>query len=298
MPSEALKMSRSRYVRTGLTIAWPDAVRDHWFVLGAVALFALPSLIWLMAGEWSLEQGAAGPIILASGGWLLVREARTICTMPGHITWAMAGMLPAALGYVFAYVVGMLWLSWLSTYIALIIVLYSYIGGRALMRLWFPLTYLLFLVPPPYMLIAPITQSRKLWLSVTSVDLLSALGFEAAYNGTTLYIDQYELLIADACAGMNSLISLLAIGLFYVYVLYRADWRYAILLAMLTLPVAMIANLARILLLLLATHYLGITRVEGVLHETAGLFMFLVALGCLIGLDTALGPLRRRLAQS
>ncbi|MDD1453124.1 exosortase [Sphingomonas sp. H160509] len=257
-----------------------------------------PSLIWLMAGEWSLEQGAAGPIIPASGGWLLVREARTICTMPGHITWAMAGMLPAALGYVFAYVAGMLWLSWLSTYIALIIVLYSYIGGRALMRLWFPLTYLLFLVPPPYMLIASITQSRKLWLSVTSVDLLSALGFEAAYNGTTLYIDQYELLIADACAGMNSLISLLAIGLFYVYVLYRADWRYAILLAMLTLPVAMIANLARILLLLLATHYLGITRVEGVLHETAGLFMFLVALGCLIGLDTALGPLRRRLAQS
>lgn len=291
-------MGQSRYVRTGLTMAWPGAVHDHWFVLGAVALFALPSLIWLMAGEWSLEQGAAGPIILASGGWLLVREARMIRSMPGHIRWAMAGLVPAVLGYIFAYVVGMLWLSWLSTYVALVIVLYTYIGGRALMRLWFPLTYLLFLVPPPYTLIAPITQSRKLWLSVTSVDLLSALGFEAAYNGTTLYIDQYELLIADACAGMNSLISLLAIGLFYVYVLYRADWRYAILLAILTLPIAMIANLARILLLLLATHYLGIARVEGVLHETAGLFMFLVALGCLIGLDTALAPLRRRLARS
>lgn len=291
-------MDRSQYVRTGRTIARLGLVRDHWFVLGAVALFALPSLIWLMAGEWSLEQGAAGPIILASGGWLLVREARTIRNMPGRITWAMAGLVPAVLGYVFAYVVGMLWLAWLSTYVALMVVLYTYIGGQALIRLWFPLTYLLFLVPPPYTLIAPVTQSRKLWLSVTSVDLLSALGFEAAYNGTTLYIDQYELLIADACAGMNSLISLLAVGLFYVYVLYRADWRYAILLAILTLPIAMIANLARILLLLLATHYLGIARVEGVLHETAGLFMFLVALGCLIGMDTVLGPLRRRLGQS
>lgn len=279
--------------RRGLAL-W---TQQQWVIVGAAVFFAVPPLIRLMRDEWSLEQGAAGPMILASGLWLLVREAHGVKAGRGRAGAALGLMIPALLAYVFARIVGMLWLEWLATYAALVVLLYAYIGRHALARLWFPLIYMLFLVPPPYALIAPITHSRKLWLSVTSVDLLSALGFEAAYNGTTLYIDQYELLIANACAGMNSLISLLAIGLFYVYVLHRADWRYATVLAVLTLPIAMIANLARILLLMLATHYLGTARTDGVLHETAGLFMFVVALGCLIGLDGALSPLRRWLTR-
>lgn len=278
---------------------WQRWVHRHGLILTAVALFAVPSFVRLVRDEWTGEQGAVGPVILASGLWLFFRESRNLVPMRGRAPlafWCVAPILPA---YVFARVVSMLWLEWLCTYLVLLAVLYAYIGGRMLARLWFPLVYLLFLVPPPYFLIASITHSRKLWLSVTSVDILSALGFEAAYNGTTLYIDQYELLIADACAGMNSLISLLAIGLFYVYVLHRADWRYAAILALLTVPIAMVANLARILLLMLGTHYGGASAAAagGVLHESAGLVMFLVALACLIGLDVTLAPLRRLLVR-
>ncbi|HEX8485486.1 archaeosortase/exosortase family protein [Sphingomonas sp.] len=292
----------SGVVAAGSWRNWPNGgswLCRHWFILSAAVLFAVPPFLRLARDEWTGEQGAVGPVILASGLWLMLREARGLVAEPGRTAvalWCAALLLPV---FVFARVVGMLWLEWLSTYLVLVTLLYAFIGGRALARLWFPVVYLLFLVPPPYFLIAPITHSRKLWLSVTSVDLLSAIGFEAAYNGTTLYIDQYELLIADACAGMNSLISLLAIGLFYVYVLHRADWRYAAILALLTVPIAMVANLARILLLMLGTHYGGAATVAAgsILHESAGLVMFLVALGCLIGLDLMLAPLRGWLAR-
>jgi exosortase/archaeosortase family protein len=110
-----------------------------------------------------------------------------------------------------------------------------------------------------------------------------------------LYIDQYELTIAAACAGMNSQFTLVAVGLLYVYVVRRAEWRYALLLAMLSIPIAIIANLARILLLMLGMHYLGADAVapDSVLHESAGLFMFLVSLLGLIGLDLLLTSIRR-----
>ena len=293
----ASHLAPSGSVRFPGAVAW---LSRYWLIAGAVLLFAGPGLLDLMRREWSSEQGASGPIILASGLWLLARESRTLwpVTAPRPaVPLLLALLMPLLLAYVFATIVNMLWLEWLCVYLALVIVLFAYVGGAVMRRLWFPLVYLLFLIPPPYVLIAPITNSRKLWLSITSIDILSALGFEAAYNGTTLYIDQYELRIADACAGMNSLISLLAIGLFYVYVLHRADWRYATLLALLALPIAMFANLARILLLLLAAHYLGVEAAEGALHETAGLFMFLVALGCLILTDAILSPLRRALGR-
>lgn len=264
-------------------------------MLAAVLLFTLPSLLSLATREWPTEQGTAGPIILVSGLWLLIREMRETSALQQEGTSpALAAFLliPTLSFYLFGIAVGMSWLAWLSTYAALVIVLGSCVGARRLVRLWFPLAYLLFLVPPSYTLIAAITHSRKMWLSVASVDLLSALGYEVANSGTALYIDQYELLIADACAGMNSLLSLLAIGLFYIYVLHRADWRYALLLAAITFPVAMVANLTRILLILLTAHYVNAQAALGLVHDMAGLVMFLVALSCLIGIDLLLTPLR------
>ena len=269
-----------------------------WLLIAAAAAFALPSLARLADAEWSQEQGAVGPIILASGAWLLWREAHA----PPPITptpacgWRVAALLAPVLGgYLLARVTGTLGAEWLAAYATLVVLLYAYVGGLALARLWFPLVYLLFLVPPPYSVLGPLVQSRKLWLSTVSVDLLSRAGLDVASSGTAIYVDQYELLIANACAGMNSLISLLAILLFYAYVVHRSDWRYAALLVVLTLPVATLANLARIMLLILVTHGFGIAVAEGILHMAAGLFMFVVALVLLLAADAVLRPAWRRL---
>ncbi len=293
----------TNYQFPGARLAIPPAVsrgvRNFWFLAVAVLVFAGPGLLGLANQVWTTEQGSQGPIILATGLWLLVREIREVRARPerGNDVVAGATLFGAALAYVFGHVAGMLWLEWFASYVALVAIFYAYAGRRMTRLLWFPLLYLAMLTPLPYSVITPATRALKLWISAAAVDVLSVLGFQVANSGTTLYIDQYELLVAAACSGMNSIMSLLAIGLFYIFLRHRADWRYAIVLALLVLPVAILANLIRVVILLLITHYLGDAAAQGLLHEAAGMVMFFVALLTLIAIDGLLSPVRRQLAR-
>ena len=84
-----------------------------------------------------------------------------------------------------------------------------------------------------------ITQPLKLLVSDITTWLLSAAGYPITQVGVTIYIAQYQLLVEDACAGLNSLISLTAVGLFYIYLMHNASWRYSALLLALLLPIAL-----------------------------------------------------------
>ncbi len=123
------------------------------------------------------------------------------------------------------------------------------------------------------------------------VNALYHLGMPIAQAGVTIQIGQYELLVADACSGLNSLISLSAISLFYVYLRHHAHPRYALVLVLAVLPIALLANMVRILFLVLLTYFAGEAIAQGFLHDFAGLTMFLVALIAIFSLDYLLGKL-------
>ncbi|MFC3441134.1 exosortase [Sphingobium rhizovicinum] len=269
--------------------------RTHAPILIGIAIFALPALIIVHNQSWSTSQGAHGPIVLLSGLWLLAREWRVAPpARPGNLGWAVAALSLSLMLYIFGMIIGIAWLIWMGGGISLILILYALTGGERVRALWFPLLYLLCAVAPPARLTAPLTDFLTGWLSGLSVDLLWMAGYDVARSGVDLYIDQYELRMADACAGLNSLFSLFAIGMFYIYLRHRADWRYAVLLALIVPPIAIIANLARVLILLLITHYMGDAVAQGFVHETTGMLMFLVALAVLIGVDAAMTPIRKR----
>ena len=270
----------------------PALLRRHWFLAVAGIAFATPGLIALSQQIWSTEQGAHGPIILTTGLWLLCRESAGIQPRAGSVAITVAALAVGLSGFLFANVAGVLWLQWASTYLVLLGVLYAYIGGAAIRLLWFPLFYLAFLIPPPFGVMVTVTGNLRLLISAGAVDILSLAGLQVASSGVSLYVDQYELLVAAACSGMNSIVSLLAIGLFYIYLRHRANWRYAALLGLLVIPIAILANLARVIILILITHFAGLDAAEGMLHEAAGMVMFFVALVTLIAADSGLAPLR------
>ncbi|RZK43827.1 MAG: exosortase/archaeosortase family protein [Hymenobacter sp.] len=103
-----------------------------------------------------------------------------------------------------------------------------------------------------------------------------------------------QLLVATACSGLNSLIGIGAISLFYVYLRHGSEPRYAFALTLLLLPIALLTNLFRIVALVLATHWFGVGVVEGFIHEAAGLGTFALALVLLLAFDTALFPVFAR----
>src|SRR3546814_17279967 len=82
----------------------------------------------------------------------------------------------------------------------------------------------------------------KTAISNVATWLLSGMGYPIVRSGVSIYISQYQLLVEDACSGLQSLFSLLALGLFYVYLMHKSEWRYALLLALFIIPEAVFAT--------------------------------------------------------
>ena len=278
---------------------WP---LSHWLLspvllVGAVALIG-PVMANVARDSWGSDQGAHGPLVLAIGLWLLGREwgATRHLVRPGSAPVAIVLFALLVPLYVFGRVTSTVEIEGASMYALLLAAGFALCGAAAMGRVWFPLFFLLFAFPPPDTLFALITQPLKIAVSGRAVSLLALLGYPVAGSGVAIQIGQYDMLVAAACAGMNSLISLTALGLFYAYIRHSANWRYMLLLVAFILPVAVVANLVRVLLLLLITYHFGEAAGQGFFHEAAGLTMFLTALLGIFLVDKLAAPLRRRFA--
>lgn len=273
---------------------------DVWLSASFLVL-AWPVLHALWVGAWSTAQGAQGPIVLVSGLWLLAQSPDTPEVGPASASpasdsprfvgvAALSAMLLMA--YVFSLTTGFATLAWAMLIGLAATLLYLVAGWHAVATRWFALVYLLFAAPVPTRLLAPLADFLATLLSAVSVEILWFAGIDASHSGLDLFVDQYELRMADACAGLNSLTSLFAIGMFYIYVRHRGHWPYALALCLIVPPIAVLANLLRIVSLLLVTHFWGDGVAQGLLHTGAGLFMFVIAVLALLTIDTGFARLR------
>lgn len=276
------------------------AARRWHFIVLAIGFLAVivPTMIGIARVSWSTDEGAHGPIVLAIAIWLLVRSwpAMIADSMPGRIDLGGSTLGLSLLTYIVARVVGSITIESLALYLAILSTLYLIVGWRGMGRGWFAIAYLIFVLPPPGRVVAAATQPLRLGLSERAVDLLALLNYPVGRAGLTIYVGQYELLVKAACAGLNSMISLSAIGLFYIYARHTANWRYCSLMMICIIGMAILANFARIVTLILITYYLGARAAEGFLHQTAGLLMFTIAIGGIILIDRLARPVRERLA--
>lgn len=255
-----------------------------------IAAMAAPTFLSLAREAWGTEAGAHGPIVLATALWLfwrswpdMVRETRPGGDLPAAALFA--AMLPL---YVFGRAYGFLFLEAGALFGALCALFLMHFGWAAMRAHWFLFVYAAFLIPPPGWAVDAVTQPLKALVSAASTELMQMAGIPVYREGVTLYVAQYQLLVEDACAGMNSLVGLVSISLFYIYVLRGAGWRYSLLLVCLIVPVAVLANIIRIMLLVLLTWFAGDAVAQGVLHNSAGFLVFVLALVLIIGLDALL----------
>lgn len=271
--------------------------QSHWLLYVGLATMIVPTMIDVARESWSTEQGAHGPIVLATGIWLVatLRKQVTPLIRPGNILLTLAVLIPSLILYIVARITTTLELEGFALYCAMVAVFYGTCGERVVRTMWFPTIYFAFLFPPPDSLVATITQPLKLGISRAAVALLGSFGMAIARKGVIIQVDQYDILVAAACAGLNSIISLSAIGLFYIYMRHNANWRYALLLMLAIVPVALLANFIRVLLLILITYFFGDAYAQGFLHGFAGMVMFVVALLGIFGIDMLASPLRIRL---
>jgi exosortase B len=161
-------------------------------------------------------------------------------------------------------------------------------GPRQLRAGLFPLFFMIFLVPLPGAMVASVTQPLKLAVSSVATTILFDIGYPIARTGVILQIGQYQLLVADACAGLHTLFSLEAMGLLYLNVVRHTSILRNVALAILIVPISFLANVTRVMVLALITYHFGDEAGQGFLHGFAGMVLFLTALMFIIMTDSAL----------
>ena len=133
-----------------------------------------------------------------------------------------------------------------------------------------------------------ITQPLKLAVSSVATTVLFSAGYPIARSGVILQIGQYQLLVADACAGLHTLFSLEAMGLLYLNVVRHTSLLRNVALAILIVPISFTANVIRVMVLALITYYFGDEAGQGFLHGFAGMVLFMTALMFIIATDSGL----------
>lgn len=155
-----------------------------------------------------------------------------------------------------------------------------YLGGwRMLSRLWFPVAFLWFMVPLPDVTINDINFPLKLFAASLSTSIVNATGVDAYVRGSDIVLSGgTTLTVEDACSGLRSLISLLAFATLFTYACkLRGYKRLALFLS--AIPVAVAANIVRIVVLTLVAHSWGVKLATpgGWVHDTMGFAVFVIA---------------------
>lgn len=277
--------------------ALPAPAHAHWWVL-AVGLAGLyiPSLWDLGQGLWSSPEQGHGPIVLAVALWLIYRQwpalmATQAHTRPSAWGWPLlaVGLVGYALGRsqdILIFEVGSA--IWLLAALALL-----FVGPRGLRLLAFPLFFMLFMIPLPGPLVDAVTMPMKMAVSAVADMVLHAAGYPIARTGVILQVGPYQLLVADACAGLHTLFSLEALGLLYLNLVRRDSLFRNVALALLIVPISFTANVIRVMVLALITFHWGDEAGQGFLHGFAGIVLFVSALLLIMAVDAGLHAIER-----
>ena len=265
---------------------------------GLLALY-VPTFYDLASTLWQEDDHAHGPIILAVIVWLVWRERAALLAAPARNA-RTAGFALLVLGLLF-YVVGrsqeinVFQVGALAPILAG--VLLAMRGWTAVRIFWFPLMFILFLIPFPSVFVDAVTGPLKQNVSAVAETILYAAGYPIGRSGVMLTIGQYQMLVADACSGLNSMFSLSALGLLYLYLVQRGSVLHNALVVASILPIAFAANIIRVLALILVTYHFGDAAGQGFLHGAAGMVLVMAALVLLLVFDGVLSRLvRPRLA--
>ena len=259
-------------------------------LIGLCALY-LPTYLTLAHTVWASDEQGHGPIILAISLWLMWRQRSTFFDLEVQPAIA-SGSILLALGLLL-YVLGRTQdidtFEVASQILVLAAALLITKGWQALRLMAFPLFFMIFMVPLPSIFVQTVTVPLKMLVSFSAEAILYRFDYPVARTGVVISVGQYQLLVADACAGLNSMFTLEALGLLYMNIMKYTSVARNVTLAVLIIPISFCANVVRVMILILVTYHFGDEAGQGFVHGFAGMVLFVVALTLILTVDAILG---------
>lgn len=249
---------------------------------GLLLALAYPTLRWLIR-EWLTND-------YYSHGWLVPPVAAYFAWRQwpkGERDPANAGLIPLGVGLV-GYLVALVGKAYFLAALALIVLLvglvWFFLGTRGLRKLAFPLGFLLFMVPLPF--VERASLPLQLLTGSCSTVLARGVGVEATVHGAQVILPNVELVVGAQCSGLRSIVALFTLVAIFVYVL-QGPWWGRLLLALSAIPVAILGNIFRVASLLWVADTWGAGAGMRYYHDYSGLAFFLFAFALLLLLSRA-----------
>lgn len=249
-----------------------------WLLTAVVAGLYSP-VMWRLVKQWyndpDYSHGFLVPLLSAYLIWQRRDKLAEISRKPSN--WGVLVVL-GSLGLLF---LGSLGAELFLTRVSIILTicgLIVYFAGWALLRaMSFPLAFLLFAIPIPAIIYNEIVFPLQFIASRFATGILETLNlFPIMREGNVLIMPGMRLEVVEACSGIRSLMSLLALAAGYGYLAEKSNLvRWFLVLAM--IPLAIISNGTRVMITALMTNYIGPKAAEGFMHEFSGWVIFVVA---------------------
>ncbi len=265
----------------------PEAVTDRESFLVPAALAILTAVLYyriathLFLDWYRVPDQSHGLLIPFFIAYLLWRDRGVLERIPRRPSWFGIPMLALGLLVLLLGVLGAdLFLARLSFLLVAVGLVWSFCGARFVGKLRFCLFVALLAIPLPAIVLNQITFPLQLQASQFATFLLTSVGVPVLREGNVLQLSVMKLEVAEACSGIRSLMSLLTVAVIYGYFAETNTTRRVILVLM-SIPIAIAANAARIFGTGLCVQYWDPDKALGFFHEFSGWLMFLVSLACL-----------------
>ena len=266
-----------------------------WFWAMAPPLLIIifyPTLVWLITtwlGSPYYGHGILVPLISLVLAWRLHGHRAARATDEDRPDRRLVpGVVLAAMGLGAHFLAGERHLHVVSAG-ALVVVLGGAVlalgGYRTLRRLAFPVAFLFLMIPLPWLEASTPYLARG--VASAAARLSAALGVDVVILGARIELPNTALVVGAPCSGVNSLGALVTFAVLYAF-LVRGPLTSRLALMFLAVPIALLANLVRVLLVILLAHNVGAEAALGYFHDWSSLFLFLLAVGLLIAAGRAL----------
>lgn len=250
-------------------------------VAGVVFLaLYIPVFVWL-AGTWlDNPYYTHGFLVLPVSGYIAWTRRKQLSRAKPYPVGAFLFVAGLVL-YVTAFFLQMYWLWGLSFPVVISGILLYYGGAPALRSMLFPVCFLVFMIPLPFLdyfsiQLQSLTAAGSTWV-------VNIFGIPATRIGAEVQLPDAAFTIGMPCSGMNTLISLLALSALLVYCLDSSFFKKSCLF-ILAVPIAIFANLVRVVLILVIAHVWGSDAALNYFHDYSSLLLFILAVLLLIGL--------------
>ncbi len=263
--------------------------------VGIVTLFGLtfwPTFIW-MGERFSAHDSfySHGWLVPLASTWLIWQRRRLVQAIARRPS---ARGLSLLLPGLFLHALAAPWDVHVVSGVGMLMTIWGLVwtlfGFSTLWSLRLPMLFLAFMVPLPGIVLIAISFKMKLFAAMLATAVLSLLGVPAVQAGSMIQVPGVSVMVDDTCSGLRSLISLVALATLWTSLMPPAAgrWQKAGMVAA-SLPIALVANMVRIVTLVLVSAVYGPEMADGFIHYGSGMVVFGVALAILAWLSRRLG---------